>query len=379
MRRAQGYPASTSGHPPFLFFLFLVALAPGSLRGQELVPPSEEEIRAARNAPLFSHHPVLPMTLKADFSAIRRHDRSEDSEERPALLRWRTDSGATDSLEIQIQTRGNFRLQRRNCNFPPLRLNLKKKATEGTVFQGQDKLKLVVTCKTGGESWEQFVVVEYLIYRTLNLLTDRSFRARLARVSYVDTGGDDDPFTRYAVLLEDDDAMAVRQGGGKMDWTSGQLHPRHLEPYHSVLVEVFQFMIGNTDWSGVEMHNMELVRDSLNRYSTVPFDFDFSGMVDARYAAPDPSLRIRRVRQRLFRGFCPEGLPRPESVYDSVFARYREKKDEIYQLWRSQEGLSRDRMEDSLAYLDEFFRMLDDPDRIQSMMMRDCRRVPGAP
>jgi len=379
MRRVQGTPASTTANPPFLFFLPLLALVPGLLQGQEMVPPPDEEIQNARNAPLFTTHEVVPMTLEADFSAIRRHDRSQDSEERPALIRWTTVSGINDSMEIQIQTRGNFRLQRRNCDFPPLRLNLKKKATEGTVFEGQDKLKLVVTCKTNRDYWEQYVVVEYLIYRTLNILTDRSFRARLARVTYVDTGDDEDPFTRYAVLLEDDDIMALRQGGQKVDWTSGQLHPRHLEPFHAVLVEVFQFMIGNTDWSGVEMHNMELVRDSLNEYSTVPFDFDFSGMVNARYAAPDRSLRIRRVRQRLFRGFCPEGLPRPKSVYDSVYARYLEKKNEIYQLWRSQEGLSPDRREDSLEYLDEFFQILEDPDRIQSMMMRDCRRVPGTP
>lgn len=378
MRRAQEYPASTSGFQAILL-VFLLALASGSVQGQELVPPTDEEIQAARTAPLFSTHRLLPMTLVADFSTIRSHDRSQDSEERPAVLRWRTDAGTSDSLEIQVQTRGNFRLQRRNCNFPPLRLNLKKKATEGTVFEGQDKLKLVVTCRTGGEAWEQYVVLEYLIYRTLNILTDRSFRARLVQVTYVDSDGDDDPFTRYAILLEDDDAMALRQGGRKVDWTSGQLHPRHLEPFNAVLVEVFQFMIGNTDWSGVEMHNMELVRDSLDRYSTVPFDFDFSGMVDARYAAPDPSLRIRRVRQRLFRGFCPEGLPRPESLYDSVYAHYLEKKEEIYRLWTSQEELIPDRREDSLEYLDEFFRMLSDPDRIRSMMMRDCRRIPGAP
>lgn len=370
MRRFSSVPV------PWILLVFPVVV-PEPAWGQDLAPPAPEEMEAARNAPLFASHETLRVTVEADFAAMKRHDRGLDSEERPAILRWTDPSGNQDSLQIQIETRGNFRLQRKNCEFPPLRLNLKKKATKGTIFDGQDKLKMVVTCKLGQDYWEQYVLLEYLTYRTFNLITDVSFRARLAQVTYVDTGGDDDPFTKYAILLEDDDALATRQGGRKVDWTSGQLHPRYLEPYHAVLVDVFQYMIGNTDWSGVEMHNMELVLTTENRYTTVPYDFDFSGLVDARYARPDPSLPLRRVRQRLFRGFCPGTLGRPADTHQRVFQRFLEQKEEIYALWRTQEGLERDRLEESLEYLDEFYETLEDPERIESRMMESCRRISG--
>jgi hypothetical protein len=107
----------------------------------------------------------------------------------------------------------------------------------------------------------------------------------------------------------------------------------------------------------------------------VPYDFDFSGLVNARYATPDPSLKIRRVRQRLFRGFCPDQVKRPQADYDAVVALFQERKDEIYQAWRNQEGLEPDRLQENLEYLDEFYETISDPELIEKRMMRDCRRL----
>lgn len=354
--------------------------APGRVGAQELVPPSREEMDAARSAPLFASHQLLELTLEADFHALQREDRTRDSEEeRPALLRWTESGRSADSMDIQVRTRGNFRLSRRNCDLPPLRLNLKKGSTEGTVFEGQDKLKLVVTCKTGQSYWEDYVLLEYMAYRTLNVLTDLSFRVRLARVTYVDTGSEDDPFTRFAFLIEDDEMLALRNNARRIPWSAGQLDPRLLEKHQAILVDVFQYMIGNTDWSGVAMHNMELLRSYDDLHFTVPFDFDFSGLVNARYASPDTTLRITRVRQRLFRGFCPDHVARSQADYDAVYAFFAEKKEEIYGIWRDLDGLESDSLEDSLDYFDEFYETIGNPRLVETRMMRDCRRLSGGP
>lgn len=358
-----------------LIFLFTGGMH-GPVRAQELTPPSQEEIEAARSAPLFASHELLELTLEADFQTLKKEDRSRDSrEERPAVLRWSVPGGTTGSLDIQVRTRGNFRLMRRNCDFPPLRLNVKKGATKGTLFEGQDKLKLVVTCKLGQDYWEQYVLLEYMAYRTLNALTDRSLRVRLARVTYVDTTGKDDPFTRFAFLIEPDEIMALRNNARVIQWTSGQLDPRLLEKRNAILMDMFQYMIGNTDWSGVEMHNMILIRSWENVPYAVPYDFDFSGLVNARYASPDPSLSISRVRQRLFRGFCAGDVDRPQEDYDAVYDFLREKKEEIYGMWGDLEGLEKDRLEDTLDYFDDFYETIGDPKRIEARMMRDCRRL----
>jgi len=350
-----------------------------SALAQAIEPPTPEEVEAARSASLFASNEILELTLEADFFAIRREDRrEEDSQDRPAIMWWTKTDGTTETLEIQVQTRGNFRLERRNCDFPPLRINMKKELIKGTIFEGQDKLKLVGICKVKQDYWEQYVVAEYLTYRILNLLTDLSFRVRPLRVTYVDTSGEDDTFTKFAFLIEDDSQMAARNGGRIHDWESGQLDPRLLEKDHAILVDIFQFMIGNTDWSCVEMHNMELFRYPNGRPSTVPYDFDFSGIVDAKYAVPDPDMGIRSVRDRRFRGFCPDQMNRRPEFYEAAFDLFREKKGEIYQMWRDQEGLSEDNLRESLKYFDEFYKILDDPEGFEKYMMRDCRRVHGS-
>jgi hypothetical protein len=362
------------------FMLILVFVPhPRGVEAQAAEPPTAEEIQAARSAPLFQSHDPLEITIEADFHTIRREDRSdEDAEERPAIMRWTNEAGSVQTQEIQVRTRGNFRLSRRNCDFPPLRINVKTGSTEGTLFEGQDKLKLVVPCKLGQDYWEQYVLAEYLVYRMFNLFTPLSFRVRLARVTYVDTSGEEDPVTKYSFLIEDDDAMAARNEGVKLDWDERyQFDPRILGHRQAILVDVFQFMIGNTDWSGVQMHNVELFLRPPTEYATVPYDFDFSGIVDARYAQPAESLRIRSVRDRLFRGICPDDTGRTPDEYEAVYQDFRDDREALYDLWRSQEGLEEDRRKRTLDYLDDFYEILNDDRQVQVLMINQCRSLTG--
>ena len=223
---------------PVLFSSLCWALVAGpspALSQEEAVLPPPEKVAAAEEAPLFNSHDVMQFTLEAPMNTLRRQDRSdEDSEERPAILRWTNPDGSIESQDIQVQTRGIFRLNKRNCDFPPLRLNLKKEAVKGTIFEGQDKLKLVVPCKLGQEYWAQYVLSEYLAYRMLNVLTPLSFRVRLARVTYIDSTGKDDPVEdRYGFIIEDDSDLAARNGGYKVDWPEKDLLPTEFEKDHS--------------------------------------------------------------------------------------------------------------------------------------------------
>jgi len=358
-------------------FVLACLFGPACAQGQET--PTSEEIQAAETAPLFNSHEVLEITLEADFHTMRREDRrDEDSEERPARMQWLNPDGSMEVQEIQLQTRGNFRLSRRNCDFPPLRINVKKEPVKGTIFEGQDKLKLVVTCKPNQDYWEQYVLAEYLVYRMFERFTPLSFRVRLARVTYIDSSGEDDTFTRYAFMIEDDDVMATRNAGLKVDWnTEDQFDPLILDPHQAILVDIFQYMIGNTDWSGVQMHNMELIHLPPAPYTTIPYDFDFSGIIDARYASPDESLSIRSVRDRLFRGLCPDEMNRDLEEYEAAFEEFRQKKEELLDLWRNQEGLEESRVERTLGYLEDFYKILNDPRQVQVRMFDQCRSFRG--
>jgi hypothetical protein len=272
-------------------------------------------------------------------------------------------------LPVKVRTRGIFRLQRRTCWFPNLRLNFPKEETEGTLFEGQDKLKMVNYCQDQ-DSYEQNVLEEYLVYRIYNILTDMGFLVRLARITYVDTSGKDDPLTRMGFILEHEDAMAARQDGTVLEVASASAES--FQQDQAALLYVFQYMIGNTDWSITRSHNVTVMRIGWSEYYPVPFDFDFSGLVDAPYAAPNPVIAhlIRSVRQRLYRGICNDAID-----YQAVFARFIEKQDEILELVRTHPPeLSERNRRDAARYLEDFYRVITDEGRARRYIVDVCRK-----
>lgn len=153
----------------------------------------------------------------------------------------------------------------------------------------------MVTCRRGSDSYEQYVLREYAAYRAYNALTPVSFRVRLARIRYVDTGGKLEPFTRAAFFLESEAALAQRHGGSIVDEQGAR--KEHLEPAERDLHALFEYMIGNTDWSISALHNIRLVRVPPVSLFAVPYDLAWAGVVDTRYAFPDPSWTRRGARK----------------------------------------------------------------------------------
>jgi hypothetical protein len=135
-------------------------------------------------------------------------------------------------------------------------------------------------------------------------------------------------------------------------------------------------MIGNLDWSTVAFHNAVLIRTEDNRYLAVPYDFDFSGVVNARYANEPVELgdRVRNVRQRLYRGFC-----RPELQFDTVSPLFMSERGSIEDLYRSF-GLYSDpeHRENALDYYEEFWRVLSDPADFEDEIVDECLKLPVA-
>src|SRR5438034_957365 len=158
---------------------------------------------------LFGPDEPLALTLTTNLKAVMK-DRGSQSPYHAATLSYADPDGAPVSLAIRVKTRGLFRLKPTTCQFPPLMLHFPKKQAAHTVFASQEKLKLVTHCQNRRDEYEQYVVEEYLIYRMYNLLTERSLRVRLTRMTYADSGGRDAPLTKYGFLLEDDREMAAR-------------------------------------------------------------------------------------------------------------------------------------------------------------------------
>jgi hypothetical protein len=331
---------------------------------------SAEEVAQALNAPLFQSASLLELTLSGPLTTLREEDRGDEQPKRDAALTFVGAEGQEVTLPLKLETRGNFRLQQRNCDFPPLWLDFDKDLPEleGTVFEGQNRLKLYVACRPSRDEYEQIILQEYLVYPTYNLLTDDSFRARPVLVHYEDTEDPDESFTRHAFLLEHKTDMAARSESVPLE--TEQMHPGLLLQEPAAFMEIFNYMIGMTDYSAVYMHNVELIRRQDGKLIPVAYDFDWSGLVRTSYARPDPSLNIRSVRQRIFQGFCRE------VDYDALFQRFLDKKQDILALWQGFELLEEDRREDAVDFLEEFFEAVEDPGR-RERITRNCMPIPG--
>jgi hypothetical protein len=327
-------------------------------------------------APLFASHDPLTFSIEAPLSTIFK-DRGEERDERPATLIVAGSDGQPVRLDVDIRTRGKTRSERRICEFPPLRLDFNREG-KGTAFEGQNALKLVVHCQDGRPEYDQYVLQEYLIYRMYNLLTELSFKARLARVTYVDTDGKRDAVTRNAFLLEDVDDMAARNG-----WQAlrvGAVPPHLVDPRSIALVGVFQYLIGNPDWSLFTVepteenccHNTVPIGAESGPIFSVPYDFDISGIVNTRYAdrlfnPAERNLGIRRVRERAYRGLCASAAHLP-----AIFALFNEKRDAIYALYREQPGLDAEVAKETLEYVDAFYETINDPAKRERAVDRRC-------
>jgi len=313
---------------------------------------------------LFEATEPLDVTLKADFGAIAKN-RGTDKPNHPGVLSYVTAAGDSVALDVQLHTRGHFRLGR--CQYPPLKVVFNREQTPHTTFAHQGSLKLTVQCR-GGQGYANYLLEEYLIYRAYNLLTDRSFRVRLARVSYVDPSAKHAPEMRRAFFVEDDDRLARRNAMEVFDRKGVTQDELNFE--QTGLAMVFQYMIGNTDFAVTALHNIVLIRDSSGVVYPVPYDFDWSGVIWTPYAQPDSRLGIATVRQRLFRGTCraPEELA-------LLFARFNARKDTMYALYRGMaaEGLEAKRISQALDYYDEFFKTINDPGRTRREFQLGCR------
>ena len=314
---------------------------------------------------LFEATEPLDLTLKADFGAINK-TRGNEKRDQPGVLSYVTAAGDTVGLDVQLHTRGHFRLAR--CQYPPLKVVFNRDQTPHTTFAHQGSLKLTVQCR-GGQGYANYLLEEYLIYRAYNLLTDRSFRVRLARVSYVDVNGKHAPEMRRAFFVEDDDRMARRNATHVIDQKG--LSQGDVDVEQMGVAVVFQYMIGNTDWAVSALHNIVLTEDSTGVVYPVPYDFDWSGVISTPYAQPDPRLNLPNVRQRAFRGMCrsPQDLA-------TLFARFNARKDTIYALYRGMaaEGLEAKRISQALDYYDEFFKTINDPGRTRREFILACPR-----
>lgn len=303
---------------------------------------------------------VLEMKITTDLQNLIVYKNKVEYQE--AFLQYENENGATVKYELKVKPRGKYR--RRVCAFPPLKLNFDKDDLQAEgLFADFDKLKLVTHCIDSKSESKENVLREYLAYKMYNVLTDNSFRVVLTKVTYEDIHNSMKPITRYGFIIENTRELANRMNGQDCDCHAMAEDMIATAPAN--IAAMFQYMIGNEDWSYTMMRNVKAIKSAGNtEYINVPYDFDFSGVVNANYAIPDRDLKHTDVKQRHFFGKFEE-----EQDYQKTVQHFIKHKDALLKTVRNEKRLSIDGRIEVVDYIKEFYRILENKDSAQTIFL----------
>ena len=316
---------------------------------------------------LFISDSIITMELRSDFSNIQK-DRDENPEYHEGELIYYSPEGEPVKLAVKVMVRGHFRLKPENCKFPPLLVNFKKNDVKNTIFENQDKLKLVTPCQS-----EEDLIDEYTIYKMYNQVTDLSLKVRLVKILYFDTGHNKMVFEKYSFFVEDKEHAAERNNVIEKDRV---VTPFDLNRDNYIKLSFFQYLIGNEDWWVSSRKNIIIMQpdDSSTGLYAVPYDFDFSGFVNAEYSKPWGVPDYLLADRRVYKGICFTADELKE-----VFEFYRKLRPVFESIINNQDLISRYNRRQILSYIDKFYTVIDNKYLIKQNILSVCetRQVYG--
>jgi hypothetical protein len=338
----------------YILALILVVWQAGHLLAQD----------QEKSSPLFDTDDILELTISMNVDEVIKD--IEVREYHDATLSFQAEDGSTEKFNIGVKVRGKTRTNTKVCKFPPLRLNFKKKETKNTLLDGQNKLKLVTHCNSRPIN-EEYILREYYVYKLDQLTTSYSFKVRLCKIVYDDTAGDFDPTPHYGFLIEDIDHLAKRHG--MVEYDGKILNQEVCDKPELDKLMFFEYLIGNLDFSVPDRHNFKIIANPGKSLPVaIPYDFDYSGIVNTSYAEVPPGIDVVNVRTRVFRGLC-----RPVGGYDPTIKFYQEIKPQIYALYEESPYLSEKSKKTTLKFIDDFYKVLDNPKSLEQNITKACR------
>ncbi|MEO1082230.1 MAG: hypothetical protein AAFY29_21915 [Pseudomonadota bacterium] len=319
--------------------------------------------------PLFDNRDVLTLELRAPFKLIDR-ERDKDKEYEGSLSYEDPALGPT-TLQAKFSVRGNFRLRKDICGHAQLWVNLKKGELKGTLFAGQNKLKLVVQCRDAAR-YAEYLARERQAYLMFEELSELSLATRAVKASFVDSDGGNSR-EQMAFFIQHQKRLAA---SWDMDVFKEERGDRaRLDPGQSALVSLYMYLLSNTDYSLIAAapgetccHNIKLLVDGNGTLFPVPYDYDSTGFVNTSYAQPAGGIGQEDVRDRVYRGYCL-----PEEQVLAAVALLQEKKDDIYAIISADAQIPERSIKRTRKYVDKFYAVLDNPKKLKREIVEGCR------
>ena len=312
---------------------------------------------------LFGNQDILRLSLQFNLKEYQKY--SQEPVYQDAILTIYSGEKSVEKA-VRIKPRGEFR--RKYCSFPPLKLNIKKTEFDNDYLKKQTTFKFVTHCEHSNV-YESNLLKEFLVYKLFNQLTDMSFRVRLVQMEYIDTGKKKKKvFKKYGFLIEHINSVAERNNAFVMK--NEKLGQSVMEKNHMALVALFEYMIGNIDWSITGLHNMKILKindHNLPEPIPVPYDFDYSGIIDAEYAIPSAKLRIGSVTERLYGGICL-----PEETIIEAKKVFIENRDAFIKIIEDFEYLDKKGKQKMINYLESFYPIVENEKAFQREIIDAC-------
>lgn len=308
-------------------------------------------------SPLFDSEEPLEIKLIVDLTRLIE-ERGEDAKDLDGLLIQNEGKANEFSCKLDVGIRGNFRRNPQNCDFPPLKFDFfRKKDPPQGAFMGQNKVKLVTHCEDSDH-----VLLEYLVYKLYNKISPHSYKVRLANVTYQDAKGNLPIMEEKGFFIEDDDRMAERIGG--VGLVADTIYAEDANREALTTLYLFNFMIGNLDWDIPLLKNLEVV-DMGGELApiVVPYDFDFSEMVDAPYT----QIFVSNLDRQKLRKLCRT----PEEV-EVAWNHFQSQKKEILDFYKKFRDLDPILKRRGVATLKDFYKMIKDLEELQAQFQEGC-------
>ena len=322
-----------------IFFTFFIKAS-----GQPNSSPSENKKK------LFEADEVLNISLGGNMRNLL-NDRTGIPKNYPLILSYSKEDNKEIAIPVEVKTRGHFRRLKQNCVYPPLMIGFPNEGPHlSSIFGDQKKLKLVMPCRG-----DEYIIREWLVYKLYNLVTPKSFKAKLVKLTLADPKNKKPLAPFYAMLLEEQKQMAKRN---KSVLVERKIRPEQVQTEAFLNMAVFEYLIGNTDWSIEYLQNIKLLAKDSNAVATsVPYDFDHAGIVNTPYAQPEEALQLASVRERRYRGYCVKDM----KVFNAVIAHYNLLKKDIYSLYADCALVDEKYIKSTIKYLDDFYTTINNP------------------
>lgn len=295
---------------------------------------------------MLQYNEAVNVTIETDLDSLINVRRRESYQ--PAKFIYENQTGETITRPLKVKPRGKYR--RRVCDFPTIKLNFSKKNLKADGMAKYDDYKVVTHCLDDKKTSKENVLKEYLVYKMYNVLSENSYQVQFMNMTYVDSKEKMNSLKRSGFMIEDTGELEDRIGVEVLSEPKLPIDSFDLEQYN--FVALFQYMIGNVDWRATPFAKNAKVMQvpGETKYKIIPYDFDFSGVVEVSYMRLAEHLNQKNNRQRIFLGHITK-----QKDLQPNFERFVAKKEALLKCIDDFNLLSKSSRKGIKKYIESFY------------------------